>query len=157
MSPLVAVRDNEMCASKREPRRLGLPRCLRWIAIAIIHAHCLALAEEPQITNIEWEKACGGSNIRVTRVDGAIVAVDASVEHFHEARQWQCHFLRGEIVSALYRHSIVKREAAGEDGAFTTTLHDDIVATFVFPDHQLAGMPRELLEDLEKVLAKARQ
>jgi hypothetical protein len=121
----------------------------------LVHAGALTQAGEPNIADIEWENACGGSNIRVTRVDGVLVAIDASVEHFHEARQWQCHFLRGEIVSALYRHSEVKRKGTGEEGAFTTELHDDVVATYYFPDHKLTGMPDELLEDLRTVLAKA--
>ena len=135
----------------------ALSRCLCSAAIALVYAGRLALAGEPQITDVEWENACGGSNIRVTRVDGAIVAIDASVEHFHEARQWQCHFLRGQMVSALYRHSNVKRKAAGDEGQFTTELHDDVVTTFYFPDHKLTGMPHELLEDLRTVIAKATQ
>ena len=127
------------------------------IATALVYATGLALAGEPRITDVKWENACGGSNIRVTRVDGAIVAIDASVEHFHEARQWQCHFLHGEIISALYRHSIVKRKVPADDGAVTTALYDDVITTYRFPDHKLTGMPRELTEDLRMVLAKATQ
>ncbi len=135
----------------------ALSRCLYLGLVALVHASGLALAGEPQIADVEWEDACGGSNIRVTRVDGAIVAIDASVEHFHEARQWQCHFLRGEIVSALYRHSKVNRKPAAEEGAFTTELSDDVVTTFCFTDHKLIGIPHDLLDDLRTVLAKATQ
>jgi hypothetical protein len=135
----------------------ALSRCLCVGLIVLVHIRGLASAGEPQIADVDWEDACGGSNIRVTRVDGAVVAIDASVEHYHEARQWQCHFLRGEIVSALYRHSKVTRKAAAEEGAFTTELHDDVVTTFYFPDHKLTGMPHDLLEDLQTVLAKATQ
>ena len=135
----------------------ALSRCLFVGLIALVHGIGFALAGEPQIADVEWEDACGGSNIRITRVDGTIVAIDASVEHFHEARQWQCHFVRGEIVSALYRHSKVTRKPAAEEGAFTTELHDDVVTTFYFPDHKIAGMPHNLLDDLRTVLAKVAQ
>jgi hypothetical protein len=130
-------------------------RCVSLAAITLAYAGLPALAGEPKITEVDWENACGGSNIRVTRVDGAIVAIDASVEHYYEARQWECHFVRGQIISALYRHSKVKRKATAQEDAFTTELQDDLVTTFQFPNHKLTGMPQELLEDLQAVLAKA--
>jgi len=64
----------------------------------------VSVAGEPKDTNIDWENACNGSNIRITRVDGKIVSIDAFVEHHFEGRQWQCHYTDGKIVSALYRH-----------------------------------------------------
>ncbi len=127
------------------------------IAIAVVTLQRVADAGLPQVTDLDWEQACEGSHIRVTRVDGRIVALEAFAEHYHEARQWQCHFERGNIISALYRHSTVERKAASGDanGSFTTELHDDVGATYHFPDHKLTGVPAALLEDLRSILSKA--
>jgi hypothetical protein len=124
---------------------------------AVITCAGIAYAGEPKVMNVDWEQACGGSNIRVTRVDGRVVAIDAFAEHFYEARQWQCHYQGGQIVSALYRHSKVTRKAAGDAGEFTTELHDDVVATYHFPHHKLIGLPPDLLEDLRTVITKANE
>ncbi len=116
----------------------------------------LALAGEPNVTELDWEDACGGSIICITRVDGRIVAIDAVVEHYSEGRQWVCHFADGKIVSALYRHFTVTRKAAEEhEGAFTAEQHDDAITTFHFPDHELRGMDKALMEDLHDVIAGA--
>jgi hypothetical protein len=115
-----------------------------------------ALAGTPTVTDVDWENACGGSNIRVTRVDGHIISINAEVEHYWEGRQWVCHFVDGKIVSALYRHFTVTRKAAPErEGAFTTEQHDDLIKTFHFPDHKLTRMENALMEDLQDVIAKA--
>jgi hypothetical protein len=115
-----------------------------------------ALAGTPTIIDVDWENACGGSNIRVTRVDGRIVSINAEVEHYWEGRQWVCHFVDGKIVSALYRHFTVTRKAAPErEAAFTTEQHDDLIKAFHFPDHKLTGMENTLMEDLQDVIAKA--
>jgi hypothetical protein len=126
-------------------------------ALAVgLHAN-IACASELKIINIPWEQACGDSNIRVTRVNGRITAIEAFSEHFHEARQWQCHFKDGKIVSALYRHSIVTRKAAGDAGEFTTEWQDDVVSTYHFSNHTVTNMPTELLKDLQSVIAKANE
>lgn len=116
-----------------------------------------AFAGKPIVIDVEWEPACGGSNIRVTRVDRQIVAIEAEIEGSTQGWQWNCHFKDGEIISALYRHFTVKRKIAeGKDGAFTTEQHVDKVQTFHFPDHKLSGMDKALLKDLQKVIAKAK-
>ena len=132
-------------------------RIIILVAAGIAWFASIAYTGEPKVTDVEWEQACGGSNIRVTRVDQRIIAIEASVEHYYEARQWQCHFTDGKITSALYRHSKVTRKTAGDAGEFTTELHDDVVVTYHFPDHKLTGMPRDLLEDLQTVIAKANE
>jgi hypothetical protein len=126
------------------------------VGAAIVYTG-IVCAGEPKVTDLDWEQACGGSNIRVTRVDGRIVSIEAFAEHFYEARQWQCHYTDGQIVSALYRHSKVTRKAVGDAGEFTTELHDDLVVTYHFPKHELAGMPSDLLEDLRTVIAKTNE
>lgn len=116
-----------------------------------------ALAGKPTVTDVEWEPSCNGSNIKVTRVDRQIVAIEAYVQHSYEGREWICLFKDGKIVSVLYRHFNVKRkQVEGKDGDFTTELHDDIVKTFHFPDHKLSGMDKSLLKDLQDVIAKAK-
>jgi hypothetical protein len=114
------------------------------------------IAGTPIVTDVDWENACGGSNIRVTPVDGRIVSINAEVEHYWEGRQWVCHFVDGKIVSALYRHFTVTRKGAPErEGAFTTEQHDDLIKTFRFPEHKLTRMEKALMEDLQDVIAKA--
>jgi hypothetical protein len=134
----------------------SLVRC-GCVALFAVLSPVIVFAGEPKVTNVDWEEACGGSNIRVTRVDGRIVAIDAVVEHYYEARAWQCHFKDGRITSALYRHAKVTRKGIGDGGQFTTEQHDDVVTTYDFPDHKLTGMPPDLLEDLQTVLAKANE
>jgi len=128
--------------------------------VAVLITPILALSSQPVITDVDWESACGGSNIRVTRVDGYILSIDAEVEHYSEGRQWVCHFVNGQIISALYRHFTVKRKMAPghtDDGAFTTEQHDDVVKTFHFPNHKLTGMDKELGDDLQDVITRANQ
>ena len=130
-------------------------RVLSLLFLALM-SQILAFAGQPKVTDVDWENACGGSNIRVTRVDGHIVVIDAEVEHYSEGREWVCHFLNGQIISALYRHFTVKRKMAeGGEGAFTTEQHDDLIKAFHFPDHKLTGMEKELIEDLRDVIARA--
>ena len=135
----------------------SVPRVISFVVAAVASLASVVLAGQPKVTDVDWEQACGGSNIRVTRVDGRIVAIEAFVEHFYEARQWQCHYKEGQIISALYRHSKVTRKTVGDAGQFTTELHDDIVRTYHFPDHKLTGMPRDLLEDLQTVITRANE
>ena len=136
--------------------RLMRPCSPFWIfVVAAGLSGSILCADEPRTTDLEWEQACGGSNICVTQVDRRIVAIEAFAEHFHEARQWQCHYKDGKIVSALYRHSKVTRKKAGDAGEFTTELNDDVVAVYHFPDHKITGMPPHLLEDLRTVITKA--
>jgi hypothetical protein len=132
-----------------------IARVLSFLFLALL-SPILASAGPPKVTDIDWENACGGSNIRVTRVDGHIVLIDAEVEHYSEGRHWVCHFFDGRIISALYRHFTVKRKMAeGKEGAFTTEQHDDLIKTFHFPNHKLTGMEKELTEDLQDVIARA--
>ena len=117
----------------------------------------IACAGQPKVTDVDWEWACGGSNIRVTRVDRQIVAIEAFAEHSTEGRGWICLLKEGEIISALYRHSIIKHtNELGKDGVYITEQHEDIVKTFHFPDHKLSGMDKALLKDLQEVIAKAK-
>ena len=134
-----------------------MPRLLLLLPIVMWLSPLDAFAGKPKVTDVEWEPACGGSNIRVTRVDRQIVSIEAAVEHFAEGREWICLFKDGKIVSVLYRHFNVKRKQVEEkDGAFTTEQHDDIVQTFHFPDHKLSGMDKKLMKDLQEVIAKAK-
>lgn len=104
---------------------------------------------------MDWEKACGGSNIAVTSVSGKIVSIDAFVEHFAEGRQWACHFKDGEIISAVYRHFTLTRKSAGDAGEFTTELTEDRAEAFHFPDHALDKMEPALKKDLSEIIAIA--
>ena len=115
-----------------------------------------SVAEKPKTENKAWEKACGGSNIAVTKVGGKIVTIDAFVEHFAEGRQWQCHFKDGKIVSAVYRHFTVTRKSAGDAGEFTTVLTENQVEVFHFPDHQISGLDPQKKKDLLKILGIAK-
>jgi len=128
-------------------------RFVRFILLLI--AAAVAIAGTPTETDVEWEPACGGSNIKVARVDGQIVSISGFAEHFAEGREWQCHYTNGKIVSALYRHYTVSRKAAGDAGEFTTEQHTDILRVFHFPDHQLKGLDSDLLDDLKTVISKA--
>ena len=129
-------------------------KTLTLIGLSLI-AGAMALAEPPRTENKDWEKACGGSNIAVTSVAGKIIAIEAFVEHATEARQWQCHFKNGKIVSAVYRHFIVTRQATADAAAFRTELHADRAEAFHFPDHDLSHLAPELNRDLTEVMAIA--
>ena len=111
-----------------------------------------ALADAPKTEHKEWEQACGGSTIAVTRVAGEIITVDAYAEHFAEGKQWQCHFKDGEIISAMYRHYTVTRKPAGDDGEFATELNDDRVEVFHLPDHDLSKMEAGLRKELSEII-----
>lgn len=125
--------------------------------LALAVSASAAFAEAPKTENMEWEKACGGSNIAVTSVAGKIVAIDAFVEHFAEGRGWQCHFKDGKIISAVFRHFTVTRKAAGDAGEFTTELDEDRVEVFHFPDHDLSKLEPGLRKDLSEVITIAKQ
>ena len=126
-------------------------------SLTLVLAALAAIAEAPKTENKDWEQACGGSNIAVTSVAGKIVVIDAFAEHFAEGRQWQCHFKDGKIVSAVFRHFIVTRKAAGDAGEFTTELEEDRVEVFHFPDHDLSKLDAEMRKDLSEVIAIAKQ
>jgi hypothetical protein len=130
-------------------------KTLTLIGLSVIAGAMATLAEPPKTENKDWEKACGGSNIAVTSVAGKIIAIEAFVEHSTEARQWQCHFKDGKIVSAVYRHFIVTRQATADAAAFRTELHADRAEAFHFPDHDLSHLAPELKRDLTKVMAIA--
>ena len=115
----------------------------------------MAVGQPPTTEDKDWEQACGGSNIQVTRVSGKIVLIDALAEHFAEGRQWVCHYKNGQIVSAMYRHYIVSRKAAGDAGQFTTELKDDKVEVFHFPNHEIKGLDPALDKDLKEVISIA--
>ncbi len=131
-------------------------KALILIGLSLIAGAFMAFAEKPKTENKDWEDACGGSNISVTSIAGKIVTIDASVEHFAEGRQWQCHFKDGKIVSAVYRHFTVTRKAAGDAGEFTTELNEDRVQAFHFPEHDLSMLAPELRKDLAQVIAIAK-
>ena len=114
-----------------------------------------AAGGKPTTEDKDWEQACGGSNIRVTKVAAKIVLIDAIAEHFAEGRQWVCHLKDGKIVSAMYRHFIVTRKGVGDAGQFTTVLNDDRIEVFHFPDHEVRGLPCALEGDLKEVLSIA--
>lgn len=128
-------------------------KSLTLIGLSLIAGAMAAWAEPPKTENKDWEKACGGSNIAVTSVAGKILAIEAFVEHAAEARQ--CHFKDGKIVSAVYRHFIVTRQATEDATAFRTVLHEDRAEAFHFPDHDLSQVAPELRRDLAEVMAIA--
>ena len=117
-----------------------------------------AFAAEPvvTITNIEWHPACGGSNIKVTRVDGKIVAVAAYVEGSREGREWYCHYVDGHVSSVLYKHFKCVRKVHN-DGSFTVTLQYDRALVFPIKNHKLDNIPKELRKDLREVLTEAQK
>lgn len=130
-------------------------KSLTLIGLSLIAGALAAWAEPPKTENKDWEKACGGSNIAVTSVAGKILAIEAFVEHAAEARQWQCHFKDGKIVSAVYRHFLVTRQATEGSTAFRTELHEDRAEAFHLPDHDLSQVAPELQRDLAEVMAIA--
>ncbi|SKB05356.1 hypothetical protein SAMN02745166_04243 [Prosthecobacter debontii] len=114
-----------------------------------------AWGEPPKTEHKDWEKACGGSQITITRVGDHMVTLEAFAEHFAEGRQWQCHFQDGQIISAAYRHFIVTRKNAGDAGEFTTEQIEDRVEVFHFPDHDFTQLDPALKKDLSELLALA--
>lgn len=111
--------------------------------------------DKPEIESKEWEEACGGSNIQVTRIEGKLVLIEAYAEHYSEAREWVCLFQDGKVLSAIYKHSVVNRVAGGKEGEYTTKTTADRVKVFHFPNHQLEGMNPALLKDLQAVITMA--
>ena len=94
----------------------------------------LTQGAEPKTIDVEWQNACGGSNIRVTHVGHQIVLVDASVEHFHEGWQWICLYKDGVIVAATYRHYDVTRRVDNPDEAIIWWASaTKLIRTYVFP------------------------
>jgi len=118
-----------------------------------------AFAAEPVITetDVEWSPACGGSNIKVTRVDDKIVAVVAWIEGYSEGREWHCHYVAGRVSSVLYKHFKVIHKGIEGDGPVTREFQYDRVIVFPIKDHKLDNIPKELRDDLMEVLAKAQK
>ena len=131
-----------------------MKRLLQLFLTAVFSATLLA-GDKPEIENKEWEEACGGSNIQVTRVAGKLVLIEAYVEHYSEAREWMCLYQDGHILSAIYKHSLIKRIAGSKEGEYTTKTNEDQVKVFHFPNHQLEGMNSSLLKDLQEVITIA--
>jgi len=117
-----------------------------------------AFAAKPviTITNVEWEPACGGSNIKVTRVDGKIVAVEAYIETSREGREWYCHYVDERVSSVLYKHYKCIRKTF-ENGTFAVTPQYDRALVFPIKNHKLDNIPKKLREDLMEVLEKAQK
>lgn len=81
-----------------------------------------------------------------------MILIEADVEHFSQGRQWVCLFQDGNIISAVYKHFLVKRVAGDKEGEFATKSTEDQVKIFYFPNHQLEGMDPVLLKDLKAVI-----
>jgi len=119
-----------------------------------------ASAAEPVVTvsGVEWyEQSCGGSNIRVTRVDGKIVAVDAYAERSFDRKEWQCHYVDGRVNSVLYTHYKLNRKWAEEGGPYAQKFQCDRVLVFPIKDHKLDNVPKELRDDLIDVLTRVQK
>jgi hypothetical protein len=74
----------------------------------LLTAWTSALSAEIETSDLEWEAACGGSNIEVTRVDGIVTLIEAFAEHSTASRTWTCHHVGEKMVSASSRHDTVE-------------------------------------------------
>lgn len=118
-------------------------------------ATCALAQPAPTTTNKDWENACGGSNIAITRQGSTILSIEAFAEHFHESREWTCHFADGKIISAHYRSYTITRHLTDDpekEGSFTTKLTLKTSKTYHFPDHKLDKLPEAQRKDLTEIL-----
>lgn len=113
-----------------------------------------AFSAEIETVGLDWEEACGGSCITVTKVDGKTALIEAFAQHFAESRAWSCHFVDGKIVSATYRHHVSKHTLKKPDEEILTEWICDCVNVFHFPDHNLLGLDPEFENELKEILAR---
>jgi hypothetical protein len=124
--------------------------------IALLALTLAATAAEPEVIDVDWEPACGGSNIRITTVAGRMQLVEAFAEHHAEAREWICAFKDGVLLSATFRHYKISRDATAETGEFNTTMTLEKITVFAVVDGALDKMEPSLRTDLDEVLDKAK-
>ena len=124
------------------------------VLLVLIHS---VRAAEPVITfkDVDWAPACGGSNIRVTRVDGKIVNVEAFLERSFDSAVWQCHYVDGRVSSVLYTHYKLNDKWAVDEEP--PKFLCDRVLVFPIKNHKLDNIPKELREELIEILAKAQK
>jgi len=126
-----------------------------WLAFLVLGA--ASVKAEVKVDNLEWEPACEGSNIEVISQNGQILFIEASVQHFAEAREWTCTYKDGVLLSACYRHYLVTRKPKGDDGEFELDSKLDRVETFTAERGVIPTMPADLKKDLDEVIRIARE
>ena len=148
--------NNEAVLRARMPGRAGW--FCPWMTVLLCLASLFAGSTRAEIheTVLDWEQACEGSSIRVTSKDGQLLLVEASVQHFAEARDWICVFKEGALISAAYRHYTISRKPKGDSGEFEIQSTLDHLETFKAEQGILQKAPANLKADLETVLGKAR-
>lgn len=131
--------------------------CLLTCLVTLVVASSLRAAD-PVVIRLDWEPACGGSAITVTSVDGVVVTIEAFAEHSRDSREWLCTFSSGKLLSVIYRHYRVEREASSpdKDGGFETRLVLDECKVFrPAANGELPGAEEKLNQDFAEMLALA--
>ena len=126
-----------------------------WLIFLVLSA--ASVKAEIKVDNLDWEPACEGSNVEVISQNGQILFIEASVQHFAEAREWTCAYKDGVLLSACYRHYLITRKPKGEEGEFELESKLDRIETFAAERGVIPKMPADLKKDFDEVIRIVRE
>ena len=94
------------------------------------------------------------SSIQVISIDGKIASIHAYSDNVAKGKNWNCHFMNGRIVSAVFRHYCIALIPTG-GGTFRGERGYDRIEVFHFPKNELTKMEPTLKAELSRIIAIA--
>jgi hypothetical protein len=141
---------------------------LKFVLITSLLMSSASTGESFKEENISWKNASpetcvclddtdfstATSSIQVISMDEKVASIHAYSDDVAKGKNWNCHFMSGRIVSAVFRHYCVALIPTG-GGTFLGERDYDRIEVFHFPKNGLTKMERLLRAELSRIIAIA--